>query len=214
MDSKKGFLQGLIVGAVISGGLYVASILVACYECTCKFFTCGEHITEDSTWHFVGFIHSWNFLWIAFATCLMCGLIGALYGWEQYKQYCESNGIKTKAQEKKEIKEENMRKTLEIRADMFNRIIMEPYEESKKKLQKDASIINLNAEIGNVENSILINKIEFDRALSGLTKISQAMRDREKEFYELIVKNLDEKSRTVLIKVKEGSGYRFRQTKE
>lgn len=210
MDSKKGFLQGLIVGAVISGGLYVASILVACYECTCKFFTCGEHITEDSTWHFVGFIHSWNFLWIAFATCLVCGLIGALYGWEQYKQYCESNGIKTKAQEKKEIKEENMRKTLEIRADMFNRIIMEPYEESKKKLQKDASIINLNAEIGNVENSILINKIEFDRALSGLTKISQAMRDREKEFYELIVKNLDEKSRTVLIKVKEGSGYRFR----
>lgn len=210
MDSKKGFLQGLIVGAVISGGLYVASILVACYECTCKFFTCGEHITEDSTWHFVGFIHSWNFLWIAFATCLVCGLIGALYGWEQYKQYCESNGIKTKAQEKKEIKEENMRKTLEIRADMFNRIIMEPYEESKKKLQKDASIINLNAEIGNVENSILINKIEFDRALSGLTKISQVMRDREKEFYELIVKNLDEKSRTVLIKVKEGSGYRFR----
>jgi len=210
MDSKKGFLQGLIVGAVISGGLYVASILVACYECTCKFFTCGEHITEDSTWHFVGFIHSWNFLWIAFATCLVCGLIGALYGWEQYKQYCESKGIKTKAQEKKEIKEENMRKTLEIRADMFNRIIMEPYEESKKKLQKDASIINLNAEIGNVENSILINKIEFDRALSGLTKISQAMRDREKEFYELIVKNLDEKSRTVLIKVKEGSGYRFR----
>lgn len=76
---------------------------------------------------------------------------------------------------------------------MLNRIIMEPYEESKKKLQKDASIINLNAEIENVENSILINKIEFDRALSGLTKISQAMRDREKEFYELIVKNLDEK---------------------
>lgn len=76
---------------------------------------------------------------------------------------------------------------------MFNRIIMEPYEESKKKLQKEASIIILNAEIGNVENSILINKIEFDRALSELTKISQAMRDREKEFYELIVKNLDKK---------------------
>ena len=34
--------------------------------------------------------------------------------------------------------------------------------------------------------------------------------DPEKEFYELIVKNLDEKSRTALIKVKEGSGYRFR----
>lgn len=210
MDSKKGFLQGLIVGAVISGGLYIASILVACYECTCNFFTCGDHITEDSTWHFVGFIQSWNFLWIALAICLVCGLIGALYGWEQDKQYCERNGIKTKSQEKKEIKEENRKKTLEIRADMFNRIIMEPYEESKKKLQKDASIINLNAEIENVENSILINKIEFDRALSGLTKISQAMRDREKEFYELIVKKLDEKSRTALIKVKEGSGYRFR----
>lgn len=56
-----------------------------------------------------------------------------------------------------------------------------------------ASIIILNAEIGNVENSILINKIEFDRALSELTKISQAMRDREKELYELIVKNLDKK---------------------
>lgn len=210
MDSKDGFWHGVIVGAVISGVLYVASILVVCYECTCNFLTCGKHITEDGPYNFVGFIQSWNFLWIALAICLVCGLIGALYGWEQYKQYCESNGIKTKAQEKKEIKEENMRKTLEIRADMFNRIIMEPYEESKKKLQKDASIINLNAEIGNVENSILINKIEFDRALSGLTKISQAMRDREKEFYELIVKNLDEKSRTALIKVKEGSGYRFR----
>lgn len=193
MDSKKGFLQGLIVGAVISGGLYVVSILVACYECTCNFFTCGEHITDDSTWHFVGFIQSWNFLWIAFATCSMCGLIGALYGWEQHKQYCERNGIKTRLQQKREIKEESRRKTLEIRDDMFNRIIMEPYEESKKKLQKEASIIILNAEIGNVENSILINKIEFDRALSELTKISQAMRDREKEFYELIVKNLDKK---------------------
>lgn len=193
MDSKKGFLQGLIVGAVISGGLYVASILVACYECTCNFFTCGEHITEDSTWHFVGFIQSWNFLWIVFATCLMCGLIGALYGWEQHKQYCERNGIKTRLQQKREIKEESRRKTLEIRDDMFNRIIMEPYEESKKKLQKEASIIILNAEIGNVENSILINKIEFDRALSELTKISQAMRDREKELYELIVKNLGKK---------------------
>ena len=60
-----------------------------------------------------------------------------------------------------------------------------------------ASIIILNAEIGNVENSILINKIEFDRALSELTKISQAMRDREKELYELIVKNLDKKQNCI-----------------
>lgn len=79
MDSKKGFLQGLIVGAVISGGLFVASILVVCYECTCNFLTCGKHITEDGPYHFVGFIQSWNFLWIALAICLVCGLIGALY---------------------------------------------------------------------------------------------------------------------------------------
>lgn len=200
MDAKEGFLKGLGVGAIISVSLYVFCIIWACFECTCSFVTCGSHDTADGIWHFIGYIHSWNFIWIFLGVCLVSGIIGAIYGRGQYIQYCEQNGLKTIWQWKKEAKEEREYTNIKnIWSGIYDSIIKQydyliivnPYEKIYYK-EKRITDVKLQHKIDGLENSIIASKDKYIESICELSNISKIAQKKESDFYYTVIRNLKE----------------------